>query len=244
MNNGRILIVDDEEEIIDVIRLYLEKEQFEVVTACNGIEAVEAVRRHKPDLIILDVLLPEKDGLEVCRQLRELTHNPILFLSCKGEDWDKIIALNVGGDDYMTKPFSPGELVARVKAHLRRNLRTTSEIQPEPASAMVFGPLEIDIVSHEVRLDGAPVALSATEFSLLSKMALTPGRVYPVEQLFDLIWGSDSYGDTRTVMVHISNLRKKIEKDPSRPDFVQTVRGVGYKFSAASVSARSKPKEA
>lgn len=234
MSRESILVLDDEDEISNLIRLYLERDQYVVTTVNTGHAALQAVRDLHPDLIILDILLPDSDGLEICRQLREHTHVPILFLSCKGEDWEKISGLSVGADDYITKPFSPGELVARVKAHLRRSQRhaaasTESADLEEP---LRFGNLTIHPNLHEVRIREAVVPLSATEFSILSKLARQPGRIYPIDQLFDQIWGTDHYGDTRTVMVHISNLRKKIELDPSMPQYIQTVRGVGYKFNA------------
>ncbi|MEK5057182.1 response regulator transcription factor [Paenibacillus shunpengii] len=237
MSHESILVLDDELEISELIRLYLEREQYHVTTVSTGQAAIQAVYELQPDLIILDILLPDMDGLEICRQIRDHTPAPILFLSCKGEDWDKISGLSVGADDYMTKPFSPGELVARVKAHLRRVHR-----QPQPVVTsneviydrhiLDFGDLLINETTHEVHIRGTAVQLSATEFNILHKLACQPGRVFPTEQLFDFIWGADHYGDTRTVMVHISNLRKKIEANPSMPQYIQTVRGVGYKFHA------------
>ncbi|MCM3782533.1 response regulator transcription factor [Neobacillus mesonae] len=242
MPHESILVLDDEFEISELIRLYLEREQYRVTTVSTGQAAIQAVHELQPDLIILDILLPDMDGLEICRQIRDHTHVPILFLSCKGEDWDKISGLSVGADDYMTKPFSPGELVARVKAHLRRTHRQSIMIIPEASpenESLNFGELTINLTTHEVHIHGTVVQLSATEFNILHKLACQPGRVFPTEQLFDVIWGTDHFGDTRTVMVHISNLRKKIEVNPSMPQYIQTVRGVGYKFHAQPNSQRS-----
>ncbi|GAB2671157.1 response regulator [Paenibacillus thermoaerophilus] len=231
MARERILVIDDEPEISELIRLYLTREQYEVYTAPNGQYIEEQIRSFCPDLIILDILMPGADGLELCRQIRKWTNVPVIFVSCKAEDTDKIVGLTVGGDDYITKPFSPGELVARVKAQLRRQSMLPGHNRPK---TLVFGDLTVDLSAHEVKIGGQTVPLSATEFSLVVKMAEQPGRVFSIDELFDLIWGADHMGDTRTVMVHISNLRKKIEPTPANPKYILTVRGVGYKFSTAA----------
>jgi DNA-binding response OmpR family regulator len=175
--------------------------------------------------------MPGQDGMEVCRELRKTTTNPILFVSCKDDDIDKIVALGVGGDDYITKPFSPGELIARVKAHLRRNTMIENN-KPEENPALEYPGLSIVPATHTVIVNGRQVALSAKEFKILFQLAQNPNRVFKNEQLFNMIWDADSIGDTRTVMVHISNLRKKIEEDPANPRYILTLRGVGYKFNA------------
>ena len=229
MSGEKILIVDDDLEIRDIIRLYLSREGFQVFTAGDWQSAGSLVELEKPDLIILDVLLPELDGIELCLQLRRKTRAPILFLSCKGEEMDKIIGLTAGGDDYITKPFMPGELTARVKAHLRRS-RLAGE-EREHDQILEFAGLRIDLRSCEVIRDGRQVTLSAKEFALLSILAGHPNRVFPMEQLFQFAWKDQPLeGDARTVMVHISNLRKKIEAEPARPRYIRTVKGVGYKF--------------
>ncbi|WP_284642882.1 response regulator transcription factor [Paenibacillus silviterrae] len=229
MSEEKILIVDDEPEIVELIRLYLEKEGYEVISTNNGTHALELMRVHRPDLVILDILLPEMDGIEICRQLRKTYNTPILFISCKHEDMDIILGFSIGGDDYITKPFSPGQLVARVKAHLRRN--QLIEQHKEDSQQISFPGLDIDLLSRSVRVDGKPVLLSSKEFDLLVHLAKSPNKVIPIEQLYRMTWGVDSNGDTRTLLVHISNLRKKIEASPTDPKHVLTVRGIGYKFN-------------
>ena len=235
-----ILVVDDEREITELIRLYLEREGFAVHTSDNGIDAIRIAETVSPDLIILDVSLGGADGIEVCRTLRQgsCANVPILFLSCKSEDADIIYGLTEGGDDYVTKPFSPSQLVARVQAHLRR--RRTRERPPEDEQTVLnFSGLEIDLKRLEVRREGEPVLLSVKEFELLTVLARQPNRVFPLDELYRLVWHTDSMGDTRTLMVHVSNLRKKIEPDPANPVFIQTVRGFGYRFAPDSGCARA-----
>ncbi|MFC4598018.1 response regulator [Cohnella hongkongensis] len=229
-----ILVVDDEQEITELIALYLRKAGYDVYAADNGAQALLMANDLQPDLIVLDVTLGRMDGIEVCRELRQgsCADVPILFLSCKSEDQDIIRALSEGGDDYITKPFSPGQLVARIQAHIRR--RRTRERGPEkPAETLRYPGLDIDFRSMEVRLNGEQIPLSAKEFELLSVLARSPKRVFPLEELYRRVWQSDSMGDTRTLMVHVSNLRKKLEADPSRPQWIQTVRGFGYRFCPA-----------
>jgi len=223
-----ILIVDDEAEIIELISLYLQKEGYNVVWTSNGQDALRMMEEHQPSLVILDILLPGMDGIEVCRQLRKTYNTPILFVSCKNEDMDIILGFSIGGDDYITKPFSPGQLVARVKAHLRRS--QLMEQSKEESQQLSFPGLEIDLLSRVVRVGGTQVTLSSKEFELLTHLAKSPNKVIPLEQLYRMTWGVDSNGDTRTLLVHISNLRKKIELNPAEPQYIQTVRGIGYKF--------------
>lgn len=229
MSGEKILVVDDEADIVELIQFYLVREGFVVISCDNGQQVFDLVEQHKPDLIILDVVLPGTDGIEVCRQLRKSNNIPILFISCKSEDIDIILGLSMGGDDYITKPFSLNQLVARVKAHLRRS--ALLDQRKEAPQMLKYPGLEIDLVSHIVKVNGQPTSLSAKEFELLSLMAKTPNRVYKIEHLFELIWSLDSFGDPRTLIVHISNLRKKIEPNPTEPRYIITVRGVGYKFS-------------
>ncbi|WP_256757399.1 response regulator transcription factor [Cohnella sp. WQ 127256] len=230
-SEGTILVVDDELEITELITLYLEREGFTVHTSDNGVHALHIAESIIPDLIVLDVSLGRMDGVEVCQSLRQgaCADVPILFLSCKSEDRDIIRGLSEGGDDYITKPFSPSQLVARIQAHIRRR-RTRERIVDEQAVSLSFSGLEIDFHRLEVRLNEEHIALSAKEFELLSVLARHPNRVFPLEELYRRVWQSDSMGDTRTLMVHISNLRKKLEMDPTRPRWVQTVRGFGYRF--------------
>jgi DNA-binding response OmpR family regulator len=226
-----ILVVDDEHEITDLISLYLQRDGFTVHASHNGEDALKIAEKIIPELIILDISLGGMDGIEVCRSLRAgaCADVPILFLSCKSEDQDIIRGLSEGGDDYITKPFSPSQLVARVQAHLRRR-RTRERTLEDQTMLLSFPGLEINFRSLEVRLEGELVSLSAKEFELLTVLARQPNRVFPLEELYRKVWQSDSMGDTRTLMVHISNLRKKMETDPSNPRWVQTVRGFGYRF--------------
>jgi DNA-binding response OmpR family regulator len=234
---AKVLVVDDEREITDLISLYLQREGFSVHIAHNGEDALRFAEPLLPDLIILDVSLGRMDGIEVCQHLRAGTcsHVPIIFLSCKGEDNDIIRGLSEGGDDYITKPFSPSQLVARVQAHLRRR-RTREKSTDEPAITIVYPGIEIDFRSLEVRLQGERLNLSVKEFELLSVLVREPNRVFPLEELYRRVWQTESMGDTRTLMVHISNLRKKVELDPSRPRWIRTVRGFGYRFTPDSLT--------
>lgn len=229
---GTVLVVDDEREITELIGLFLTKEGFAVHAAEGGEEALRIAEALSPDLVILDVSLGDMDGIEVCRRLREggCADVPILFLSCKSEDADIVLGLTEGGDDYITKPFSPRQLVARVQAHIRRRRQRERPQAEEQHGLMAFGSLEIDPDRFEVRRDGETLPLSAKEFELLCVLARQPNRIFAMNELYRLVWHTDSMGDTRTLMVHISNLRKKIEPDPSNPVYIHTVRGFGYRF--------------
>lgn len=225
MADQHILVVDDEIEISDIIRLYLTKEGFLVTTATTGIKAIELARQYTFDLAILDIILPELDGLSLAQRLRQTTDLPVIFLSCKDQEEDKIAGLGIA-DDYMTKPFSPSELVARVKAHLRRKGKDNHN-----KHMINYQGLEIDLLGCRVYAQGALVSLSATEFQLLTLLACNPDRVYSAAQLFEIIWNAAGLDDARTVAVHLSNLRKKIEIDPANPKYLLTCRGFGYKFN-------------
>lgn len=235
MAQDKIMVVDNEMEIIQLIKLYLSREGYEVVWTTDSTKAAALAAEERPDLILLDVVMPGLSGIELCGRIREQSDVPILFVSCKGQDIDKVLGLSIGGDDYITKPFSPAELVARVKAHLRRrNIRETSSAAPlDRRGFLSVGDLEIDLSAHTVSVSGEPVHLTAKEFELLVLLCKYPNRVFTSRQIFDNLW--DTYGleeDVRTVMVHISNLRKKIEPNPEKPRYIQTVRGVGYKLIA------------
>lgn len=225
----KILIIEDDPEIRNFIKLYLTKDGYQVIEVERGDSALEVFKRENPDLVILDILLPGIDGIEVCREIRKISIVPIIFLSNKIDETDKIIGLTVGADDYITKPFSPRELTARIRTHLRRQMYYDQRLQ-ENESILKFDNLTIDIERHQVTAYDRDIELSAKEFSLLTHMAKHPGKIFTVEELFERVWGEFSFGDTRTVMVHISSLRKKIERDPSHPEFILTVRGAGYKF--------------
>ncbi len=234
MAGEKILIVDDERPINKIIGSYLEKEGFQYFSAYNGMEALHLIKEKKPDLIILDMMLPDIDGVAVCLEIRKSEDIPILFLSCKGEEIDKIVALSVGGDDYITKPFLPGELIARVKANLRRhrNQPVQREEESVDSESLHFPGLDIDFVEREVLVDGSPVALLHKEFEILKLLATNPKRIFSAEQIFELVWKSSCLdGDAKTVMVYISTLRKKIETNPSNPKYIASVRGLGYKLN-------------
>jgi len=227
----KILVVDDEPHILELVKYNLAQEGYEVLTAHDGAQAVARVRDAQPDLIILDIMLPYVDGLEVCRQIRRDSAVPIIMLTAKGGELERVVGLEIGADDYVTKPFSPRELVARVRAILRR---TTADTSPGQAGPLRGGGLVLDPTTHEVTLDGRAVDLTAKEFELLRLLLSHPNRVFTRDFLLEHIWGYDYYGSTRTVDMHISRLREKIEDDPTSPTYIVTVRGVGYKFKAPS----------
>lgn len=230
MSGQTILVIDDQEEIGELISHYLMADGFKTVVMNDPFDIFKKIEQHRPSLIILDIVLPGTDGIEICRELRKTTHIPVIFISSKKDDIDKILALGVGGDDYVTKPFSPRELVARVKAHLRRSAPTTIRANNRATNPLKFENLIIDPESHSVTVYGNNITLSAKEFELLLHLARHPNRMFNSEELFNKIWGMDHMGDLRTVMVHISTLRKKIEQDPANSRFIVTIRGVGYKF--------------
>jgi two-component system, OmpR family, response regulator ResD len=229
MSGETILIVDDETTIVEVVELYLLREGFKVLTAADGPAALNAVQQQRPDLVVLDLMLPGMNGLEVTRRLRAGGALPIIMLTARSEETDRVVGLEIGADDYVTKPFSPRELVARVKAVLRR---THPAPAPEPAesSVVAIGGLRLDAAARAVTLDGQPVNLTVREFDLLQFLMRHPGQVFTREQLLDNVWGYAFASEMSTVTVHIRRLREKIERDPTNPSFLQTVWGVGYKF--------------
>jgi len=220
-------VVDDEPHIVELVRYNLLQEGYDVAAAGDGEAALAKVRTERPDLIVLDIMLPGTDGLEVCRRLRRESAVPIIMLTAKGGELERVVGLEHGADDYVTKPFSPRELVARVRAVLRRRVREVSSPTQEPVRV---GGLHLDPVTHEVTLEGRPVELTAREFELLRLLMRHPDRVFTRDFLLEHLWGHDFYGTTRTVDMHVSRLREKIEDDPSRPTYIVTVRGVGYKL--------------
>jgi DNA-binding response OmpR family regulator len=228
---ARILLVDDEAPILDLVRGYLERDGFQVVTAADGPAGLAAVRASDPDVVVLDVMLPGLDGMEVCRQLRTFSDAYVLMLTARGEEIDRIMGLTVGADDYLVKPFSPRELVARVKALLRRP-RDRGDEQPAGNDRVPAG-LEIDEARRTVRVDGSPVELTALEFDLLAVLARDPGVVVRRQTALDRVWGADFTADDHLVDVHVANLRRKLGDDPAHPRFVETVRGVGYRLREA-----------
>ncbi len=229
--NYKILVVDDEEDIVEFIKIYLEEEGYEVVTAYDGEEALEMVRMESPHLIILDIMLPKVDGFEICRQIRTEKTVPIIILSARKTDAvDKIVGLELGADDYMIKPFETKELVARVKALLRRAYREEYRLK-SPSGNITFKELTIDVQRRQVFIRGESPKLTAKEFDLLLFLASRPGRVYSRNQLLDEVWGHEYIVGPRTVDVHIRRLREQIEKDEIKPEYIQTVWSVGYKFA-------------
>lgn len=231
MAGEKILVVDDEAVVRKVVEHHLVREGFQVITAKDGSSVFELIRSHNPDLIILDILLPDLDGVEICREIRKESNVPIILLSSKRDSSDIVLGLGVGGDDYIVKPFNPKELIARVKANLRRSLlRNTACQSPGRREVITYPGLEIDLSSRTVSVDGSPVALTNKEFELLALLAQSPNRVFSYHQLLDSVWQFKYDVDYRTVMVHVNRLRKKIEPDPSKPRYIVTVRGIGYKF--------------
>ena len=231
MAGEKILIVDDEKAINDLVVSYLQKEGFSPFSAYTGKEALEILEKEKPDFVVLDIMLPDIDGNALCLEIRKRSEVGILFLSCRGEEMDKIIALSAGGDDYMTKPFMPGELVARIKAHLRRH-QSMPFITGNDEEIYSYPRLTVNLTTREVMVDGEEVSLTAKEFDLLRLFVENPRRVFSAEQLFELAWQTSSLaGDSRTVMVYISTLRKKIEPQADSPKYILNIRGVGYKFN-------------
>ena len=222
----RILVVDDEQSIRTIVEYALKEAGFEVVTAARGDDALAAMERDPIDLVVLDVMLPGMDGLEVCQRIRADRNVPIIMLSARGEELDKVLGLELGADDYVTKPFSPRELVSRVKANLRRGRMEGAEHE----DSLIFGDLEIDPVARAVTRGDEDVTLTLSEFEILLKLARSPRRVFTRQELMDHLWKGTFYGDLRSVDVHVRHLRQKVERDPANPLLIRTVRGVGYAF--------------
>jgi DNA-binding response OmpR family regulator len=221
-----VLVVDDDHKLIALVRMYLERDGFTVVPAYDGRQALDLFARHRPGFVILDVMLPEMDGVAVCRALRKRSEVPILMLTARVEESDKLSGLAVGADDYVTKPFSPRELAVRV-----RNLLKRATTAPVLGASMHFGDVELDAEAREVRKAGVPLRLTLKEFDLLWFLASHPRRVFSRDQLMESVWGYSSALDTGTVTVHVRRLREKIEDDPSHPRHLETVWGAGYRFS-------------
>lgn len=230
MNQRRkVLVIEDEPDIFRVIRDYLTVNGYDVRVGENGREGLRLIEAESPDFIILDLMLPDMDGIELCRRIRETCVTPILILSARGSDTDKVLGLGFGADDYMTKPFSLSELAARINAHLRRGGMNGKSKEDD---ALRYGRLVIDKKAYTVTLAGREVPLSAKEFELLHHLAKHNNQVFTKSQLLDAVWGYDALGDEGTITVYIRRLREKLEADPSKPAYIRTVWGVGYKFSS------------
>lgn len=232
----KILVVEDEDNIRELVRAYLEREGYGVVEAADGTAALDLATSEQPDLVVLDLMLPGIDGWEICRRLRQGGATPVIMLTARGDEIDRILGLELGADDYLTKPFSPRELVARVKAVLRRSSNAGAGAGQQAAGSerLVYPDFDICRTSREVRVRGEAVPMPAKEFDLLWMLAANPNHVFSREHLLERVWGYDFYGDLRTVDVHIRRLREKIEPDPDHPRYLVTVWGVGYKFQGVN----------
>jgi two-component system OmpR family response regulator len=232
LSQSKILVVEDDPTLMEVLKYNLTKEGYAVISAADGLQGVEAARREKPDLIILDVMLPKMDGFEVCRVVRKEMIVPIIMLTARAEEIDKVVGLELGADDYMAKPFSTRELLARVHAMLRRSAMGGQQPAAAPAESnpIQVGEIEIDLGRHVASNNGTPLTLNHKEFDLLVFLVRNKEQVFNRETLLEKVWGYDYAGDTRTVDVHIRWLRQKLEADPEKPLHLMTVRGVGYKF--------------
>nr|WP_279289598.1 response regulator transcription factor [Clostridium gallinarum] len=235
MSKERILIVDDEKEIRDLIDIYLKGEGYETLKVENGEEALNILEENDIDLIILDIMMPKVNGIEACLKIREQREMPIIMLSAKSEDIDKILGLNTGADDYLTKPFNPLELVARVKSQLRRykkfnNIVTKAEIGEIKENILEIDEISINMETHEVFKDGIEIKLTPTEFDILTLLGENRGKVFSIENIYNSVWKQEFMQSDNTVMVHIRKVREKIEDDPRKPKYIKTVWGVGYKI--------------
>ena len=228
----KILVVDDDKNICDLLRMYLEKEGYEVKTASDGVEGVTAFRMYEPDMVLLDIMMPKKDGWQVCREIREHSSKPIIMITAKGETIDKVLGLELGADDYITKPFSMRELLARVKANIRRTTMLSAPAAEDNAMS-AGGGITINTDSFQVRKNGVPIDLTQREYELLTFLASHPGKVFSRVDLMEQVWNYGYVGDdARTVDVTVRRLREKIEDNPAAPAYILTRRGVGYYFSA------------
>jgi two-component system response regulator RegX3 len=225
-------VVEDEESFSDALSYMLRKEGFEVAVAFTGTEALTEFDRSGADIVLLDLMLPEMSGTEVCRQMRQKSHVPIIMVTARDSEIDKVVGLEIGADDYVTKPYSPRELVARIRAVLRRQLGDGSAAGDPGAAALAAGPVRMDVDRHVVTVRGSAVQLPLKEFELLELLLRNAGRVLTRGQLIDRVWGADYVGDTKTLDVHVKRLRAKIEPDPANPRYLLTVRGLGYKLEA------------
>ncbi|MCT4545125.1 MAG: response regulator YycF [Vallitalea sp.] len=225
---SKILVVDDERAIVDILKFNLQREGYTVITAYNGEEGLQIFEREQPDLVLLDIMMPKMDGLQVCKVIRNKYDTPIIMLTARAEEVDKVLGLELGADDFVTKPFSVRELMARVKANLRRTVLDSKE--SNEVHTMVFDNMCINVDRYEVTIDDEPIALTVREYELLKFLATRKEQIFTREQLLEKVWGYEYYGDVRTVDVTIRRLREKVEDSPSKPKFILTKRGIGYYF--------------
>lgn len=232
MEKGTILIVDDEKEIRDLVDIYLKSDGYNTIKACDGVQAINLLQENDVDLIILDVMMPNLNGIEACLKIREMKEMPIIMLSAKSEDIDKILGLNMGADDYLTKPFNPLELVARVKSQLRRFYKFGNKVMSaeNDEDVIQIDELIMNLETHEVSFGDNMIKLTPTEFDILSLLAKSRGKVFSIENIYESVWNQEFMTSDNTVMVHIRKIREKIEEDPRNPRFIKTVWGVGYKI--------------
>ena len=228
--NKKVLIVDDEKNIVDIIAFNLKKEGYDVITATDGEEGVKKTMEENPDLILLDIMMPKMDGYEACRKIREKKHTPTIMLTARAEEVVKVLGLEMGPDNYVTKPFGVRELMARIKANLRKVAALQEAQNAGEDGGLQFGKLSLQLERYEVKKDGQLVGLTLREFELLKFLVLQKGQVFSRETLLEKVWGYEYFGDVRTVDVTISRLREKIEDNPSKPAYIRTKRGVGYYF--------------
>lgn len=229
---SRILIIEDDKDIVELVRYNLEKDDYQVTTCGDGATGLAQIRKSQPDLLLLDLMLPKLSGLEICKEIRRddrLGRLPILILTARGEEADRVVGLELGADDYVTKPFSPRELVARVKALLRRVQQPSEE-----AKLLEIGTLRVDPISYRAQREGRTLPLSTLEFRLLYYLASRPNRVFSRDQLLDAVWGTDRFVTPRSVDVYVRRLREKVERNPEKPEYLKTVRGAGYLFETAA----------
>ena len=229
-NSLNVLVADDDKEIVKAISIYLEKEGYMVFKAYNGINALEIINSHKIHIILIDIMMPQMDGLSAIMKIRNSKNIPIIILSAKSEDSDKILGLSIGADDYITKPFNPMELVARVKSHLRRYLTLGDINCKENDYVLRSGGLYLDTRAHVLTVDGEPVKLTATEMKIIELLLRNPGRIFSSEEIYERVWQESAYNVENTVMVHIRRIREKIEINPKEPEYLKVVWGIGYKI--------------
>jgi len=231
MAKETILLVDDEKEILDLLEIYLTNDGYAIMKAYNGWEALDILQKHEIDLVILDIMMPKMDGIQACLKIREQKNMPIIMLSAKSQDMDKIMGLSTGADDYVTKPFNPLELLARVKSQLRRYTRLNIPVIKKDNEIEVEDLL-INTATHEVKIEGRDVKLTPREFAILELLARNRGMVFSIERIYESVWGEAFFESDNTVMVHIRKIREKIEENPRQPKYIKTVWGVGYKIEA------------